>query len=106
MCRRKATTFFTVTIPNFFSGIWNTLKTFFTEIIPTAISTVKTSIKTFFTVTIPNKIIGLFSEISNTFSGAVDWIKSKISSIGSNFSAGYNAAVNKTSAKSAKSVYK
>ena len=48
--------------------------------------------------------MGLFSEISNAFSSAIDWIKSKISSIGSNFSAGYDAAVNKTSAKSAKTV--
>ena len=97
-------TFFTETIPTFFAGIWNSLKTFFTQTIPTAVNAVKASIKTFFTITIPNKIMGLFSEISNAFSSAIDWIKSKISSIGSNFSAGYDAAVNKTSAKSAKTV--
>ena len=102
--KNKATTFFTVTIPNFFSGIWNSLKTFFTQTIPTAINAIKASIKTFFTITIPNKIKYLLSGIGDLFSRAVDWVKNKFSSIGSNFSAGYNDAVNRTSAKSAKTV--
>ena len=102
--KEKAKTFFTETVPNFFKDIWNKLKEFFTETVPKAISKVKTSIKTFFTETIPNKIKSLFGGIGDIFGGAVDWIKSKFSSIGSNFSAGYDAAVNKSSAKSAKSV--
>ena len=102
--KEKATTFLTETIPTFFGGIWNSLKTFFTETVPTAISKVKTSIKTFFTETIPNKIKSLLGGIGDIFGGAIDWIKSKFSSIGSNFSAGYDDAVNKTSAKSAKTV--
>ena len=102
--RENATTFFTETIPNFFGGIWNSLDTFFTETVPTAISKVETGIKNFFTETIPNKINSLLSGIGNIFNSAVDWVKNKFSSFGSNFSAGYNNAVNSTSAKSAKSV--
>ena len=100
----KATTFLTVTIPHFFGSIWKSLKKFFTETIPTAISTVQTGIKTFFTETIPNKIKSVLDGIGDIFDGAVGWVKSKFSSIGSNFSAGYNSAVKKTSAKSAKKV--
>ena len=100
----KATTFLTVTIPHFFGSIWKSLRKFFTETIPTAISTVQTGIKTFFTETIPNKIKSVLDGIGDIFDGAVGWVKSKFSSIGSNFSAGYNSAVKKTSAKSAKKV--
>ena len=100
----KATTFLTVTIPHFFGSIWKSLKKFFTETIPTAISTVQTGIKTFFTETIPNKIKSVLDGIGDIFDGAVGWVKSKFSSIGSNFSAGYNSVVKKTSAKSAKKV--
>ena len=100
----KATTFLTVTIPHFFGSIWKSLRKFFTETIPTAVSTVQTGIKTFFTETIPNKIKSVLDGIGDIFDGAVGWVKSKFSSIGSNFSAGYNSAVKKTSAKSAKKV--
>ena len=71
---------------------------------PEAVGKVKKSIKKFFTKTIPSKIKSLLGGIGDIFGGAIDWIKEKFSSFGSNFSAGYDDAVNKTSANTAKTV--
>ena len=73
------TNFFTVSVPEFFAGLWEGITGFFTETVPEALETVGTALKTFFTETIPQKMQEVWDGVVNFFTES---IPNAISSIG------------------------
>ena len=60
-------TFFSQTLPTFFTNAWSGISGFFTESIPNFVSNVGEGIGTFFSETIPEFFSGLWEEISSFF---------------------------------------
>lgn len=71
--KEPLSTFFTSTLPGFFTGIWDGITGFFTETIPEFISNAGEGISTFFTETVPEFFENLWSDIYDFFAEDVPY---------------------------------
>lgn len=78
-------TFFTQTIPNFFSGVWNSIVSFFSGVWNWCYEHIFAPIGNVFTQTIPNWCGGLWDGICNIFGGAWTWLYDTIFAPVANF---------------------
>ncbi len=65
------TNFFTVSVPKFFTGLWDGVTGFFMETVPAALETVGTALNTFFTETVPNFFSGLWDGVVHFFTESI-----------------------------------